>query len=199
MKYVSKDFPPQKPEKEVNRHLRQHRAASVKRAFAAIWVKERRYHRYKYFVETCHDGRRIFLKRPTQLNKGIDFQVYLERFRRRHGKLKDGRPSHDDIIKDLRKKISRKPRLKQELFRAVSEVFKCSRPSSVLKRHPRLAILSVGLPLDATLRILRWLFIEQDLTYWLGRGRNELMREIERRAFGIKVMRYPRRKKKKRF
>ena len=35
--------------------------------------------RYKYFVEKLTDGRRIFLLRPTYLNKGIDFQVWVEK------------------------------------------------------------------------------------------------------------------------
>ena len=31
--------------------------------------------RFKYFVEKLEDGKRIFLLRPTYLNKDIDFQV----------------------------------------------------------------------------------------------------------------------------
>ena len=51
--------------------------------------------RYKYFVEKLEDGRRIYLKRPTFLNKGIDFQVWVEKF---DGE-EDGRPSHQNIFK----------------------------------------------------------------------------------------------------
>ncbi|MBI4438914.1 hypothetical protein HY640_03205 [Candidatus Woesearchaeota archaeon] len=53
--------------------------------------------RYKYYVETLKDGRRIYLLRPTFLNKGIDFQVWLEKY---DGNI-DKRPSHKGIIEDL--------------------------------------------------------------------------------------------------
>ncbi len=34
--------------------------------------------KYHYLVETLKDGRRIYLKRPTFLNKGLDFQIWVE-------------------------------------------------------------------------------------------------------------------------
>jgi len=34
--------------------------------------------------------------------------------------------------------------------------------------------------------IIKWLFIEQDLTYWLQAGRDILMAAIESDVFGLK-------------
>ena len=61
--------------------------------------------RYKYFVETLSDGRRIYLKRPTHLNKGLDFQVTVEKLQGNE----DKRPSFDDILTDLEAKKRNKP------------------------------------------------------------------------------------------
>ena len=58
--------------------------------------------RYKYFVETINDGRRVYLRRPANLHYGFDFVVHTN-FNI------DGRkrtnPKHDDIIEDLEKNI----------------------------------------------------------------------------------------------
>ena len=37
--------------------------------------------RYRYYVETLADGRRIFLHRPAPLNKGFDFTIHVENTR----------------------------------------------------------------------------------------------------------------------
>jgi hypothetical protein len=46
--------------------------------------------------------------------------------------------------------------------------------------------VKVGLPPDQLLYIIKWLFIEQDVTYWLQTGRDMLMAAIESRVFGMK-------------
>ncbi len=64
--------------------------------------------RYKYFVETLQEGNRIFLLRPTFLNKGIDFQVWIEKFDRQ----KDKRPSHSVMHEDIQLKLKEDPNKK---------------------------------------------------------------------------------------
>ena len=61
---------------------------------------------YRYYVETLEDGRRIYLLRPTFLNKGIDFQVWVEKM---DGE-KDKRPSHKDVFNDLNIKQKENPK-----------------------------------------------------------------------------------------
>jgi hypothetical protein len=56
-----------------------------------------------------------------------------------------------------------------------------------LDRDSTLASISIGLPIDELLHIIKWLFIEQDLTYWLQTGRDMLMAKIESEVFGIKA------------
>ena len=131
--------------------------------------------RYKYYVEMTRDNRRIFLLRPTYLNKGIDFQVWVERFSRGL----DKRPSHGDILQDLKLKHSENPVATNSLLRAIDSVWLCEEPDVAL-----LAIgvpsFQSGMPNDLLLKILKWLFIEQDITYWNYDGRAMLRSGINR-------------------
>jgi hypothetical protein len=61
--------------------------------------------RYIYEVENLNDGRKIILKRPASLNKGVDFTVHIENARFGNRGAVD-MPSHSDIFQDLAGKIS---------------------------------------------------------------------------------------------
>lgn len=57
--------------------------------------------KYKYNVETTCSGRKVYLLRPANLNKGMDFIVHLENIQfRSKGAFKD-RSTHSEIIQDL--------------------------------------------------------------------------------------------------
>ncbi len=129
--------------------------------------------RFKYFVEKLTDGRRIFLLRPTFLNKGIDFQVWVEKMDGRN----DKRPSHKDIFKDL--KIKKEENLKDFplMIKAIDRVWNCEEPDEVLK-DIKLSFKK-GFSPEMLLKILKWLFIEQDITYWNYDGRVMLRMAID--------------------
>lgn len=128
--------------------------------------------RYRYYVETLNDGRRIYLYRPARLNKGMDFQVYLERMDGRADKM----PSHKNIFDDLRLKKQENAKEYSKLMMAIDRVWHCEEPNDVLKDLT--FSFKKGLPTDALLKILKWLFIEQDVTYWNWDGRMMLLRAI---------------------
>ncbi len=130
--------------------------------------------RFKYFVEKLEDSRRIFLLRPTYLNKGIDFQVWVERF----NGIKDQRPSHKDIFNDLKLKKKENPKDFSRLIQLIDEVWNCKEPDSILDKENRYAFRE-GLPTEMLLKILKWLFIEQDITYWNYDGRKMLRMAID--------------------
>lgn len=132
--------------------------------------------RFKYFVERLKDGRRIFLLRPTYLNKGIDFQVWVEKF----DGIKDKRPSHKDIFEDLRLKIDKTPEDIPRIRKLIKEVWNCEEPDSIQNTEDTSTPTS-GLPIEMLLKILKWLFIEQDVTYWNYDGRTMLLMAIEER------------------
>ena len=128
--------------------------------------------KYKYFVETLADGRRIFLKRPAHLNKGIDVEVWVERF----DGIKDKRPSHGVIRDDLMAKKSENPAEYAALIEAISQVYSCKSPAEILAKRP--LCFNTGLSPELILKVVKWLFIEQDLTYWNWEGRNMFMRGL---------------------
>jgi len=184
----SQCFPKDKRKFVVNWLLRAGTRRSQRRALAKKWLKEGPYRNYRYNVEDCADGTRVYLLRPTWLNKGFDFQVNVEGFRSRTRKRRGSTiemPSHKDVIHDIRKKLKARPGFRKDLFGAIAAVFDCVEPEEVLKQFPKLTRIAVGLQPDKLLKVLKWLFIEQDLTYWLQTGRNMLMSAIETKAFRI--------------
>jgi hypothetical protein len=128
---------------------------------------------YKYFVEKTKDGRRIYLLRPTYLNKGIDFQVWVEKF----NGIEDKRPSHNDIFSDLKIKKSENSQDLQLLTNAIDRVWNCEEPDEVLKNIK--LNFKKGFSPELLLKILKWLFIEQDITYWNYDGRGMLKLAID--------------------
>ena len=130
--------------------------------------------KYKYFVESLKDGRRIFLLRPTFLNKGIDFQVWVERMTDE----KDDRPSHKDIFADL--KIKKEENLKEFnlLAQTIDRIWNCEDPDKVLKEVK--FSFKKGFPVEMLIKMLKWLFIEQDITYWNYDGRCMLKMAIDK-------------------
>ena len=129
--------------------------------------------KYKYFVEKLKDGRRIFLLRPTFLNKGIDFQVWVEKM---DGE-KDKRPGHKDIFNDLQIKKKENSNDVSLLLEAIDKVWNCKEPDEVLKELK--VNFKEGFEVELLLKILKWLFIEQDITYWNYDGRGMLRKAID--------------------
>lgn len=185
----SKAFSGSKPTVVVEWTLKERDRVSQRRALAAKWLEEEEYTNYRYNVETCHDGKRVYLLRPTWLNKGFDFQVNLEGFSSitrtsRKGPTKE-MPSHKDVVHDLAQKVSADPAAASVLYSAICDVYDCRDVGEILAEHPVLSDLSVGLSAEKVLLIVKWLFVEQDLTYWLQTGRNMLISGIEKNVFGL--------------
>lgn len=130
--------------------------------------------RYKYFVEKLADERRVFLLRPTFLNKGIDFQVWVEKMKNDE----DKRPSHKDIFEDLRIKRKENPKDLPTLIECINRVWNCAEPNEVLKDNK--LNFKNGFSAELLLKILKWLFVEQDITYWNYSGREMLKKGIDK-------------------
>lgn len=194
MRRKSKQYPPKHKRPEIPKkfRLKERKRARQRRKLALKWLQEKPYSRYRYFVEKADDGTPIYLARPTQKNKGFDFEVRVKGFRSRlkGQKRKTQRPSHNDVLHDLRMKLLERPSLRKELFQAISNVYDGVEPTKALRRQPGLKRFSKGLPIDLTLKVIKWLFIEQDLTYWLGTGRDMFMNAIERKVFKMEAPLY---------
>lgn len=169
-------------EYKVNLNLRQNSRDTLRKKMVEVFLSEKSGYwkngikhvtRYKYYVELLKDGRRIYLLRPTFLNKGIDFQVWVEKM---DGK-NDMRPSHEGIFKDLKMKRKENSKHIPLLLKAIDRVWNCEEPDHVLKGKK--INFKKGFDVELLLKILKWLFIEQDITYWNYDGRGMLKMAID--------------------
>lgn len=122
---------------------------------------------YNYFVEKLEDNKNIILKRPGRLNKGFDFEVHVEGTN--FGtKIHRSRPTHQDIINDLTAKKAENPTEFLRTWEIIEKVYKClpfedTTLISLKFQH--------GYPIEMIIKTIKWLFIEQDMTYWNWSGR----------------------------
>jgi hypothetical protein len=136
--------------------------------------------KYTYFVETLANGTRIFLTRPARLNNGFDFEIRVEgmKFTSAKGRTTN-RPSHPAIFHDLIQKKAENGKAYSDLFKLIEGVYNCNEISPEDYSHLRFAS---GLAVDMLLCIIKWLFIEQDVTYWNYSGRAMFMSGVPQPA-----------------
>lgn len=136
--------------------------------------------KYEYYVETDNVGNRIFLKRPTNLNKGFDFEVHVSNIRFKHVNKKgrvsySNRPSHENIIDDLSAKKAEDPGQYANLISMIDRIFNCI---EIDPQEYNAFTFQSGYPVDMICMCIKWLFIEQDITYWNWSGRYKLYNTI---------------------
>lgn len=130
---------------------------------------------YRYEVEQLADGRSIFLKRPAVLNKGFDFEVYVSDTYFGSGR-RTRRPSHRVIFEDLRLKQQENPIEFEKVKALIRRIHRCEevRDDEIFGLN-----FKSGFPIEMVLKIIKWLFIEQDVTYWNWSGRDAFFGGIE--------------------
>ena len=137
--------------------------------------------KYEYNVETDNAGNIIYLKRPTNLNKGFDFEVRVSNMSFKHinknGRISySNRPSHDNIIDDLAEKKAEDSSQFTLLLTVIDAIFNCVEIDPQI--YCKFSFRS-GYPVDMICKCIKWLFIEQDITYWNWSGRNMLYNGIK--------------------
>lgn len=128
---------------------------------------------YYYFVVTLQNDKRIYLKWPAALYKGVDFGVRIEDTQFRYGKhgniISTGNcPSHDDIINDLSKKKLENPIEFNRLKTLLDKIYHCQPINDLEYRDYS---FTTGPSVEIIFKSIKWLFIEQDVTYWNRNGR----------------------------
>lgn len=153
--------------------------AEVRKYMLYLYATEDCKTKVRYFVEKLADGKRIYLERPTFLNKGCDFQIYVEDlivYKNGNDKC----PSHNDVFEDLKlKKGQLTAQQYKTLISAITDIYNVKKYSVAevkLKQLPA----PKGWSYETLLKLLRWLFIEQDITYWAQTGREMLMSGIKK-------------------
>ena len=126
--------------------------------------------RYIYYVEMLENGDRIYLQRPANLHNGFDFLVCVENvnYAEGTGKRRRNYPKHTDIETDLINKKNENLELYRKLYDLIGDVYNCKDISSeeILK-----LTFTTGYSAEHILKVLKWLFIEQDIRYWNYSGR----------------------------
>ena len=132
--------------------------------------------KYKYYVESLKDGKRIYLSRPTNLNKGMDFTVHLEKTEFRvKGAYKD-RPKHQEIIEDLVQKRIENSFEYEKVKKILNKLYNCE----FVGKDEYLDInFFTGIEIEGILKLVKWLFLEQDVTYWNYSGRAMLYQSLK--------------------
>ncbi len=135
---------------------------------------------YYYYVETLDNGKRIYLKRPTALNKGVDFEVRVEDTYFRygvHGNIisTGNRPSHSDINDDLKQKKDENPVEFLRLKTLLDKTYNCQ---PIDDAEYKGFTFNSGHSVEVIFKSLKWLFVEQDITYWNRSGRAMLYNSL---------------------
>jgi len=122
---------------------------------------------FRYPVEKLPGNRRLFITRPGH-KKNFDFKVEVTE----EMGLKEGK--HEQVVLDLRMKKQRNPQEFEDFLRAIEEVYHCSENDidRLLPRYSKLKEASgTDAEVEVILKILKWLFIMEDIVYWDVEGR----------------------------
>lgn len=138
--------------------------------------------KYIYTVELFQKYK-IIIKRPALFNKGFDFLVLVETsendkiFLSKSGLKAQKNPTHDNIVDALASARNSNYKNYDILIRPIISLLYKGEPFNHNK-----ALLPFGFkdhngiihPIEIILLAIKWLFIEQDITYWNWSGRKML-------------------------
>ncbi|MDL2250408.1 DNA adenine methylase [Lachnospiraceae bacterium OttesenSCG-928-J05] len=136
--------------------------------------------RYRYNVEN-YNNYRIYLKRPTQLNKGFDFTVNIDGLYFKKNR-RYSNPSHNDIISALNYAKSHYPTKYASVSKLLKEIYDCSAVTINSTGAYFSAYDETLHPIEVILLAIKWLFIEQDCAYWNYSGRVMLYNELSKHS-----------------
>lgn len=148
------------------------------RSLLEVFLEEKPFTRYVYYVEELRDGRKIFIRRPTR-RFNFDFEIWVESPQRTY------MPSHDDIINDLIMKKKENPDTFKKLMRLINKVYNCFDPEDVLEEVD--FEFKVGESIEFIFKVLKWMFILEDIYYWNYSRRAKLMEEIKKQITTSKI------------
>ena len=119
---------------------------------------------YRYIVKVI-DENEIYLQRPAQFNNGFDFTLNVSGINFNPNGRATTRPTHDNILEDLYSKKKVNENLYNELRVQIDRIYGCQEPIRLNFNF------GIGLNSEILLECIKWLFAEQDVTYWNYSGR----------------------------
>jgi hypothetical protein len=123
--------------------------------------------RFRYPVEVLPKGEMLYIVRPGH-KKNFDFKVEVVSD---HG---FGEGSHKEIAMDMRRERKKRPQKFTELMARITQIYNCTENDvdALLKKHRRIEnSFRIGGPVEILLKVLKWLFIMEDIVYWDNEGR----------------------------
>ena len=122
---------------------------------------------FRYPVEKLPGNRHLFITRPGH-KKNFDFKVEVTE----EMGMKEGK--HEQVVLDLRMKKQRNPQEFEDFLRVIEEIYHCSENDidRLLPRYSNLKeAFGTGAKVEIILKILKWMFIMEDIVYWDVEGR----------------------------
>lgn len=131
---------------------------------------------YQYNVET-YKKYVIYLRRPTQLNKGFDFTVNIRGMNFKKNR-EYSNPSHQDIFNALACCKSECPDEYDKVKDAILNLYNCTNNKLPDTDAYFLDYKKERQPIQIILLAIKWLFMEQDCAYWNYSGRKMLFDKL---------------------
>jgi len=139
---------------------------------------------FEFIVDSLDVGGTVILRYPGMMNNGFDFRVRVEGWR----KTGAPRPSHGEIYSEF---YHKREHDSEESFNALcaaaEAILEGEDPDDVLNTFRPQFEFSVGRVPESIIRTLPWLFIEQDIRYWYGDGRERTIGAIRRLHDGVPI------------
>lgn len=130
----------------------------------------------------------IELQRPARINRGFDFTIEVKTekqnisFKAKRNKKQISTPSHDavfEILEDYKSKFADKY---DNIKQIINKYYNCDRVDLSKYVLPNYTDhLGENRPIEIILLCLKWMFVEQDITYWNYSGREKLYKELQKR------------------
>ena len=121
--------------------------------------------KYQYLVNTIN-GHDVYLSRPAQFNNGFDFTLNVSNINfNTGGGRATTRPTHQNILDDLAAKKNENLALYNSMMAEITNIYNCQPPTTTT------FAFTSGYPSEIILECIKWLFAEQDVTYWNYSGR----------------------------
>jgi hypothetical protein len=123
--------------------------------------------KFRYPVEDLPDGHVLYIVRPGH-KKNFDFKVDVL------ANYGLGEGSHEKIAWDLRKRSRGNPKKFKKLWQAMCKVYHCKENDvDILLREGRglTRPFKNGANPELLLKVIKWLFIMEDIVYWDNEGR----------------------------
>ena len=135
--------------------------------------------RVMYCMEKTFNNEIIYLQRPAYLNKGFDFTVNVKNYNFKAPTVINPNrlthtPRHDSIfyLLDLIKNSNMNDFCLIQT--TIDKIYFCEDPTNLLQQSQFQSLNNKyisGVEYETLLKVIKWLFIEQDITYWSFSGR----------------------------